>query len=195
VLQNRTGMKFIAGNIYHIYNQGNNNEQVFFEAVHYNYFLQLYQSYVTPHCETLCWTLMPNHFHFMIYTDDRCLHKKKQGGLVLDPITNGIRKLLSAYTHEFNIKKDRSGALFRPKTKAKNLTEESDHYRINQSDYYLSCFNYIHDNAKKAGLVVHNEDWNWSSYLSFKGLKENAFCNKELAFELCGLTPRSHNLV
>ena len=35
-------MKFTPENVYHIYNQGNNKEQVFKEDVHYYYFLQLY---------------------------------------------------------------------------------------------------------------------------------------------------------
>ena len=134
-------MTFTPDNVYHVYNQGNNKEQVFFEDFHYNYFLQLYQSYVGPFCETLCWCFMPNHFHFMIYTDERCTPLIKQGGLMLDPVTNGIRKLLSTYAHEFNIKNNRSGGLFRPKTKIKNLTEkaESLNNQIGIQSYYLNC--------------------------------------------------------
>ena len=182
-------MKFTPDNIYHVYNQGNNKEQVFKEDVHYYYFLQLYQSYLVPICETLSWCLMPNHFHFMIYTDERCLGLKKQGGLLLDPVTNGIRKLLSAYTHEFNIKNNRSGSLFRPKTKAKNLIEEAEdvNNQIGKQDYYLNCFNYIHYNPKEAGLVNFAEDWKWSSYRFYKRLRQNSFCNKELAKTICGL--------
>ena len=86
-------MKFAPDNIYHVYNQGNNKYLLFIHDVHYYYFLELYQSYLVPFCETLCLCLMPNHFHFMIYTDERCTELKKQGGLLLDPVTNGIRKL------------------------------------------------------------------------------------------------------
>ena len=111
-------MKFIPENVYHVYNQGNNNQIVFSEDVHFNFFLGLYKDYVDSFCETLAWCLMHNHFHFMIYTDERCLDIKKQGGLFLDPITNGFRKLLSTYAHEYNINNNRSGSLFRPKTKA-----------------------------------------------------------------------------
>jgi len=97
-------MKFIPENIYHVYNQGNNNQEIFIEDLHFQYFLKLYKENVVPHCETLAWCLMNTHFHFMIYTDDRVLDIKKQGGLFLDPVTNGFRKLLSTYAHEFNIK-------------------------------------------------------------------------------------------
>ena len=37
-------MRFLPGNVYHVYNQGNNNQVVFEEEVHFNYFLQLYHS-------------------------------------------------------------------------------------------------------------------------------------------------------
>ena len=182
-------MKFIPEHVYHVYNQGNNKEKIFFEDFQYNYFLQLYQSYIIPHCETLCWCLMPNHFHFMVYADERCLQLNKQGGLILDPITNGIRKLLSTYTHEFNIKNNRSGSLFRPKTKAKNLTEEAEVIidQTGKTDYLFNCFNYIHNNPKEAELVNFAEDWKWSSYRFYKGLRQNSICNIDLAKKICGL--------
>jgi putative transposase len=109
-------MKFLPQQLYHVYNQGNNQQNIFLRDVHFLYFLKLYTAYIVPHCDTLAWCLMHNHFHFMIATDQRCLDVKQQGGLLLDPVTNGFRKLLSAYAHEFNIKNNRSGALFRPKT-------------------------------------------------------------------------------
>ena len=48
---------------------------------------------------------MPNHFHFLIHTDARVEELKKQGGLFLDPVTNGFRKLLSAYSHKYQSSK------------------------------------------------------------------------------------------
>jgi len=88
-------MHFVPENIYHVYNQGNNNRVVFNDDMHFAFFLQLYREYIFPHCETLSWCLMNTHFHFMIHTDNRCLELKKQGNLLLDPVTNGFRKLLS----------------------------------------------------------------------------------------------------
>ena len=119
-------MKSIPENIYHVYNQGNNNQAIFIENLHFQYFLNLYKEYVAPHCETLAWCLMNTHFHFMIYADNRSLDLKRQGGLILDPITNGFRKLLSTYAHEFNIKNNLSGSLFRPKTKSICLNDEAE---------------------------------------------------------------------
>jgi len=182
-------MKFIPENIYHVYNQGNNNQFIFTEELHFQYFLQLYKEYLVPHCETLAWCLMNTNFHFMIYADNRCLDLKKQGGLLLDPITNGFRKLLSTYAHEFNIKNKRSGSLFRPKTKSICLNDEAElnNKYPSKQDYYLNTLNYIHYNAFDAGIVKNAADWKWSSFRSYNGLRTNSICNKELARQVCGL--------
>jgi hypothetical protein len=111
-------MKFLPENIYHVYNQGNNQQNVFIEDAHFYYFLQLYKDYIVLYCDTLSWRLMHNHFDFMIHTDSRCPEVKKQGGLILDPVTNGYRKLLSTYAPGFNKKNNRTGAFFWPKTKS-----------------------------------------------------------------------------
>ena len=182
-------MKFTPENIYHVYNQGNNNQDIFIEDLHFQYFLQLYKAYIVPHCETLAWCLMNTHFHFMIYTDNRTLDIKKQGGLLLDPVTNGFRKLLSTYAHEFNIKNNRSGSLFRPKTKSICLNEEAElnNTYASKQDYYCNTFDYIHYQAVEAGIVTSAELWKWSSYRFYLGLRSNSICNKDLAMQICGL--------
>lgn len=182
-------MQFVPENIYHVYNQGNNNQVIFNEDIHFNYFLQLYKHYIVPHCETIAWCLMNTHFHFMIYTDKRTLELKNQGRLLLDPVTNGFRKLLSTYSHEYNIRNSRSGSLFRPKTKSICLVEEVESVNkfSSKQDYYLNVFNYIHNNPVAAGIVASPEEWKWSSCRYYKELRLNSICNKELAKEVCGL--------
>jgi len=181
-------MKFLPEKSYHVYNQGNNHERLFHQDAHYHAFLELFKSYVLPHCHTICWCLMPNHFHFLLHTDGRVEELKKQGGLFLDPVTNGFRKTLSAYSHQFNLQNERSGALFRPKTKAKCLTDEAaiEESSISLPEYLTKCFHYIHNNPVLAGLVASPEEWKWSSYRFYAGKRENSFCNKELAYKLLG---------
>jgi len=182
-------MKFLPENTYHVFNQGNNNQVVFPHDSHFDHFLRLYQSYLAPYCETLAWCLMHTHFHFMIYTDARVLESKKQGGLLLDPVTNGFRKLLSTYAHEFNKKHNRSGSLFRQKTKAICLNEETNWTNTfsSKQDYHLTLFEYIHNNPVEAGMVNNAADWKWSSCKFYEELQVNSFCNKELAMQICGL--------
>lgn len=182
-------MKFAPDDLYHIFNQGNDKQPLFLSGKNYYSFLELYKNYVAPNCETMCWCLMPNHFHFIIAADERCLNLEKQGGLLLDPITNGFRKLLSSYAHKFNEQSERTGSLFRPKTKSKCLSE-TDYASLNfpsLQSYLINCFHYIHENPVKAGLVINLEDWIWSSYRFYKGLRKDSFCNKAVTEKFCGI--------
>jgi REP element-mobilizing transposase RayT len=181
-------MNFLPDNIYHVYNQGNNKKQIFYSRQEYIGFLHLTRAHILPKAEIIAYCLMPNHFHFMVYADQRCLNSVKQGFLIIDPITNGMRKLLSGYTKIQNQKKLQSGSIFRPKTKAKCLTELSLvlHEPLAVKDYYTNCFLYIHQNPVKSGLVAHAEEWEYSSYRDYAGLRNGTMCTKILAEQYCG---------
>ena len=56
------------GQYYHIYNRGNNRENLFAEKRNYEYFMRLYTKHILPVAETFAYCLMPNHFHFSIRT-------------------------------------------------------------------------------------------------------------------------------
>ena len=54
------------GHYYHVYNRGNNREDLFREECNYRYFLQLYTRHVLPIAITFAYCLMRNHFHFLV---------------------------------------------------------------------------------------------------------------------------------
>ena len=45
---------------------------------------------------------------------------------------------------------------------------------------------YFHQNPWKAGLVSRIEDWPYSSFLDYSGLRSGTLCNKKLLMELTG---------
>ncbi|MCU4173444.1 transposase [Carboxylicivirga sp. N1Y90] len=59
-------MHFETGHLYHVYNQGNNRQAIFYKADNYLYFLNKIRSHIIPYCDILAWCLMPNHFHLMV---------------------------------------------------------------------------------------------------------------------------------
>jgi putative transposase len=61
-------MKYQPQTIYHIYNQGNNHQPIFFNDDNYIFFLQKMRKHLLPHVEFLSYCLMPNHFHWLVYT-------------------------------------------------------------------------------------------------------------------------------
>ena len=184
-------MNFTPENLYHVYNQGNDKQIIFSGNEDYLIFLRIVKKNIFPHAEVIAYCLMPNHFHFLICTDERVDRFIKQGGLLIDPLTNGFRKLLSGYARIYNNHNNRSGSLFRQKTKVKCLSDISivrDSGKKLQ-DYYFNCFHYIHQNPYRAGLVNKLEDWECSSFKEYALLRNGTLCNKELAAKFCSYNP------
>jgi putative transposase len=175
-------MKFYENQLYHIYNRGNNRQPIFFKEDNYIYFLEKVRKFMLPHCEILNYSLMPNHFHFLIYTDARACQTKKIGNTERNVISEGIRNLLQTYSKAINKQNNTTGSLFQQNTKSKCISDGS---RL----YTSSCFHYIHQNAWKAKLVNKMEDWAYCSFKDYLGLRKGTLCNKKLAFDILDLDP------
>lgn len=61
-------IKIEPGKFYHIWNRGNNRENLFYSSRNYEYFIRLYAEYLDPVAETYAFCLLPNHFHLLIRT-------------------------------------------------------------------------------------------------------------------------------
>ncbi|MEI9911152.1 MAG: transposase [Bacteroidota bacterium] len=133
-----------------------------------------------PHCHFLAYCLMPNHFHFLISSDPRTIILKPVGGKKINVLSEGIRNLLQTYSKGINKQNGSTGSLFQQNTKAKAISKGSNLYD-------LLCFNYIHQNPVKAKLVEKIEDWQYSSFRDYCGLRNGNLCNKELAIQLLGI--------
>ncbi|TCC92233.1 transposase [Pedobacter frigiditerrae] len=170
-------MEFIEDSIYHIYNRGNNRQQIFFTDENYLFFLEKIRSGFSLHCEILSYCLMPNHFHFIV------LIKSKEDGRIRD-LNSAIAIILRSYTRAVQKQENFTGSLFQQKTKAKKLVGN-----VNETVSYLSiCAHYIHQNPLKAGLVKILKDWKYSSYPDYVGLRNGSLCNRELFYAFAGIS-------
>lgn len=174
-------MKVIAGELYHIYNRGNQQQQLFFDDRNYRHFLQKIMEYLVPVTEILGWTLMPNHFHFLVQASKLSAALIYERQLPISNLSEALRLLQCTYTKGFNSQYEKSGNLFHQKFKSKIMEDDK---RFNARN----VLHYIHGNAGKAGLVVRPEDWEYSSYREYLNLEMTGFCNKELAMQLLDLT-------
>lgn len=178
-------MEFIGGRLYHIYNRGNNRQKIFFSAENYLFFLKKMRTHLLKHCELLSWCLMPNHFHWMVYIpeDYQKMIEEHEDKSQLLPMNKEISTLLSSYTKAINKSYERSGSLFRKRTKSKclNLPDVRDDY------YPLVCFQYIHQNPMNAGLSDSLEGWPFSSYKDYERSRNGSICSLSLAHELLNL--------
>lgn len=185
-------MKFLLNNSYHIYNRGNNKNNIFFNRGNYFYFTYKIRKYLLPHCSILAYCLMPNHFHFLIFVDrniggtdyiNEPSHLDQSNRATDLPISKGLRILLSSYSQAVNIQQKRTGNLFQQNTKIKCISDiPCDNFSYNYYDFI--CFNYIHQNPLKAKLVKKIEDWEFSSFRDYIGLRKGTLCNLKLAYKI-----------
>jgi len=167
-------MKLLPNNIYHIYNRGNNKQNIFFNMDNYLYFINKVRKQIKPLAEIMAYCLMPNHFHFFVYTP-----------IIFDTkiFADNFKILLSSYTRAINKQQKTTGSLFQQHSRAKCLSYGSK----SDTNYGLICFNYIHQNPYLAGLVKKMEDWEYSSFKDFIGLRNGTLCNKEFSIKTLGL--------
>lgn len=173
-------MEFFKNELYHIYNRGNNQQKIFFKPDNYIYFLGKVRKYIIPFCDILAYCLMPNHFHFLIKSDERTIATKSVAGKDKNVLSEGIRHLLSSYTQAINKQNGSTGSLFQQNTKAKPIVKGS-------KNYDQICLHYIHQNPLKAKLVEKMEEWEHSSFQDYCGKPKGILCNKELAANILGI--------
>ena len=172
-------MHFEKENIYHIYNRGNNKQKIFFTHKNYLYFLRKVRKHILPVADILGYCLMPNHFHFLIYANEKTIQSKIVNKQERNLLSDAFRNILSSYTLGINKQENRSGSLFTQNTKSKAVFDSFHNY------YYIeTCFYYIHQNPTKDGLVQHLKDWLYSSFLDFANLRNGTLCNQGLAKKL-----------
>lgn len=177
-------MTFSEGELYHIYNRGNNRQKIFFNSENYIFFLRKVRLQVLPFCDILAYCLMPTHFHFLIYSDKRTISTKSIAGTEKNVLSEGIKTLLSSYTQAINKQNQTTGSLFQQNTKAKSISKGSKLY-----DFI--CLHYIHQNLLKARLVKKIEDWTYSSFPDYCGLRNGTLCDKKQAIQLLDINMKT----
>lgn len=144
--------KFLFSNnqYFHIYNRGNNHEKIFFERENYAYFLRLMREHLPEDkTELIAYCLMPTHYHILVHTKS-------------DDLSKQMQPFLLAYTKAINLRFKRTGALFQGRFKAKLIAS---------NEVLLHLSRYIHLNPVVAGLVPKAEEWEFSSYRDYLGLR------------------------
>jgi len=206
-------MDFTKGELYHVYNRGNNRDKVFYSHRNYLFFLEKINAYVLPYADVLAWCLMPNHFHLMVYINEVELMPSNvlNQADVSDPLTSSERVavrtrtlnqsigiMLRSYTNAIHKQEGRTGALFQEETKAILLSDDISYipsyfpsafgtiitaYQDDDMSYAERCFHYIHQNPVSSHMVKTAEDWEFSSYRDYAGLRNGKLINKERGLE------------
>ena len=193
-------MQFETGHLYHIFNRGNNSQKLFFSRENYLFFLEKVKNHILPHTDILAWCLMPNHFHLMVHVNQLQIELSEQvtsSHLLTKTrsLNDSISILLRSYTRAIQKQENRTGSLFQNRTKALCLTQTEGispawfqskygamiHVDYPEKAYPQVCFDYIHANPVKDGLVKRTADWEFSSALDYSGDRNGKLINKETA--------------
>ena len=142
------------GETYHIYNRGNNRENLFLEERNYRYFLALYARHVAPIADTYAYCLLRNHFHFLVRIKDH-VPDQASGPSVRKPPSQAFSNLFNAYAKAYNRAYGRTGALF---------ARPFGRIRVQSDAYFVVLVTYIHQNPLRHGFVDDLQEWPFSSY-------------------------------
>ncbi|PIR66831.1 MAG: transposase [Parcubacteria group bacterium CG10_big_fil_rev_8_21_14_0_10_36_14] len=152
---------FAEGYIYHIYNRGNNKQNIFLDEDDYKFFIlrlkqnlgleekkpRLMRMMPSNSFFVLSYSLLPNHFHFII----------KQNKNI--PTSYLMTKLCTSYSMYFNKKYETVGHVFQGRFKQKTIEKDS---------YLLWLSAYIHQNPRLHKITENIIEYNWSSYKEYQ---------------------------
>ena len=152
-------INLVKGSYYHVYNRGNNFQSIFFERENYSHFLKLVRRYlVANEISVLAYCLMPNHYHLLVQCDR-------------DRLSESMQLLSLAYTKGMNKRFNRVGSLFQGRFKA---------VLVDSEEYLAHLVRYIHLNPVKAELVKTMQEWEFSSFHEYAGIRNGTLPNVEL---------------
>jgi putative transposase len=146
-------MKHFAGQYYHVYNRGVNKQPIFATEENYHFLLRRIKQYLPSYSiRIVAYVLMPNHYHFLIGVDQD------------DALSPFFQRLFNSYSQAFNLQQKRSGTLF--ESRAKSVL-------VDDSSYVYALTRYIHLNPVVAGLAKSPENWSFSNYLDWVGVRNS----------------------
>jgi len=158
------------GVYYHIFNRGNNKENLFKEKENYFYFLKLMEKYLPEICNIYSYCLLPNHFHILLKIKEESelpVSYQKGEKRIHQPFSN----MFNAYTKAINIRYNRTGSLFQ---------EHLHRIKVSSEDYFKQLILYIHLNPENHGIINCFSDYNFSSYKSYLSSKETLLKRAEV---------------
>lgn len=149
------------GTFYHIYNRGNNRENIFYSLRNYAYFLKKYDEYLSPYLDTYAYCLIANHFHFL----SRVKEKESIDSIALSDginisktISEQFRRFFIGYSQAINKQEGRRGSLFQKNFKRVPVISQN---------HLLYLVYYIHANPQRHGVVKDFSRYPYSSYQRF----------------------------
>ena len=111
-----------------------------------------------PVADVLCYCLMPNHYHLLVK-------------LRSAEFSSAMQRLTVSYAKAINKRRELIGSLFQGPFQA---------IHVDCEDYLVYLSRYVHRNPVAAGMVTKAEEWEFSSYREYVGLRAGSLPACEL---------------
>ncbi len=159
----------LPGYPHHVIQRGNNRQAIFASGADYQTLLAMLDENARKFQVAIhAYVLMSNHFHLLATPQ------------TADGLPQMMQALGRRYVRYFNDSQQRSGTLWEGRYKSTLIQTDR---------YLLACMAYIDLNPVRAGLVAHAQDYPWSSYGHYAGLRTDKLISAHpLVWEL-GNTP------
>lgn len=147
-----------GGCYYHIFNRGNNGDNLFYKPDNYRFFLRRLDEYLSAFIDVYAFCLLPNHFHLLVRVKEQpeALHLKDAKLLKTpDVVSQAFHRLFTSYSKAINKQEGRHGSLIENPFKRKEVTS---------NDYFAYLIFYIHANPQLHGISSDFRQYPWSSY-------------------------------
>ena len=148
------------GGYYHIFNRGNNRDDIFYYPGNYPYFLRRYDHYLSNYLGTYCFCLLSNHFFLLVRIKPEAFvlqhaNRRKFNGSASQIVSERLRRFFLSYSKSINKQTGRTGSLFQKPFRRKKVNEER---------YFTSLVAYIHYNPERHRVHFDYTRYPWSSY-------------------------------
>ncbi len=165
------------GRSYHVYNRGNNGQQVFFREKDYLIFLELVQIYILPIADLYAYCLLRNHFHFALKVKKNRVYKYnikdapkekiekwacierpdnyKERGLKTPDPSKHLSHMFNSYAKYLNNKYDRHGSIFEKPFRRRIVHGIND---------LKNVIVYVNNNAVHHRIANSIIEYPWSGY-------------------------------
>jgi putative transposase len=139
----RSKRNFLPNSYYHIYNRGNNKEQILKFKEDKQLFVNLLYKYCKP-CKVrlICYCIMDNHFHLIVKSGEEPKN-----------ISKFMQKVTTSFAVQINRRRQRVGHVFQGRYNAKLLRYKKD---------LLRATKYIKQNPVRDGVAKKPSDYPWS---------------------------------
>lgn len=162
------------GTYIHIVNHAIDGKDLFYDPGDYKTYLTFLKEQMSEDYSVIAYCLMPNHFHFLIRQN------------AYSAVSALFEQPHKRYARYYNSKYDSSGRIFRNKLAHKYVMEDN---------YLVAACAYIHANPLQANLVSLPEDWEFSNFREFMGIRNGTLFSIQFVEDYIGNREDYRNMV